>query len=327
MEASPSILLLSSQYDFTSDLVALELGRRGLSFFRLNTERLFLDQPATVSLSYGSQPTITLRWKNEVVTLDCVRSVWYRRPAIGDTDQGVRAEWAKLTRRERGRFLKSLYSALPGFWVSPPMAIERAEDKLLQAAVAQDAGFRVPRTVITSDPFDARAFIQAVGGSCVAKTLSGGYVGVATEGLFIYSQEITVDAVERSRSLPSCPLMLQERIPRKVDIRAVIIGSKVFPIALKLSPAYSRILDWRECAGSEMTYELLSASPSMVAKCTRLTSAFNLRFASADLIVTPQDELVFLDLNPNGQWAWFGENITKVLVDEMCKLLASALRS
>lgn len=61
--------------------------------------------------------------------------------------------------------------------------------------------------------------------------------------------------------------------------------------------------DWRaDYAHLRYTPEVL---PEAVAgKVQALLRALRLRFAALDLIVTPDGEYVFLEANPNGQWAW-----------------------
>jgi hypothetical protein len=49
--------------------------------------------------------------------------------------------------------------------------------------------------------------------------------------------------------------------------------------------------------------------------------SFDLNFASIDMIVTPEGQFVFLDLNPNGQWLWLEQEIGLPLVASMADLL------
>lgn len=46
---------------------------------------------------------------------------------------------------------------------------------------------------------------------------------------------------------------------------------------------------------------------------------FQINFAAFDLVVTPKDEIVFLEMNPSGQFVWIeeltGMPITDTLID------------
>jgi D-alanine-D-alanine ligase-like ATP-grasp enzyme len=59
----------------------------------------------------------------------------------------------------------------------------------------------------------------------------------------------------------------------------------------------------------------------------RLMRSFGINFASIDMIVTPEGEFVFLDLNPNGQWLWLEEELGLPLVASMADLLTTEYSS
>jgi len=55
-----------------------------------------------------------------------------------------------------------------------------------------------------------------------------------------------------------------------------------------------------------------------------LLEKFQLNFGAIDMVLTPNDEYVFLELNPNGQWLWL-EHLTGLPIsEEMAKLLIKA---
>jgi hypothetical protein len=59
------------------------------------------------------------------------------------------------------------------------------------------------------------------------------------------------------------------------------------------------------------------------ASIRRLMDSFGLNFASLDMIVTPEGDFVFLELNPNGQWLWLELELGLPLVASMADLLTS----
>ena len=50
-----------------------------------------------------------------------------------------------------------------------------------------------------------------------------------------------------------------------------------------------------------------------------MLSYYKLKFGAFDFIVTPNNEWVFLELNPNGQWLWLEKalniNISKEIIN------------
>jgi len=60
-------------------------------------------------------------------------------------------------------------------------------------------------------------------------------------------------------------------------------------------------------------------------KCRALLRNLNLQYGAIDMVVTPDNEYVFLEINANGQWAWI-EMLTGLPVSkEIAALLASSL--
>jgi glutathione synthase/RimK-type ligase-like ATP-grasp enzyme len=64
-------------------------------------------------------------------------------------------------------------------------------------------------------------------------------------------------------------------------------------------------------------------------RCIELTKLLNLRFGAIDFICDTSDNYWFLEINPNGQWAWI-ENQTQApiansIVSELLKIGESQL--
>ena len=61
----------------------------------------------------------------------------------------------------------------------------------------------------------------------------------------------------------------------------------------------------------------------MEAAIHRLMDSFEINFASLDMILTPEGEFVFLEINPNGQWLWLEEELGLPLLTSMADLLTT----
>jgi glutathione synthase/RimK-type ligase-like ATP-grasp enzyme len=59
-------------------------------------------------------------------------------------------------------------------------------------------------------------------------------------------------------------------------------------------------------------------------KCVALTQRLGLRFGCIDMIVTPEDKYVFLEINPNGQWRWVQELTGMPIAEAIADLLIHA---
>ena len=63
-------------------------------------------------------------------------------------------------------------------------------------------------------------------------------------------------------------------------------------------------VDWRKGNMTHLPHQLHHLPPSIENKCTALVKKLGLAFGAIDLILTPEGKYVFLEINPNGQWAW-----------------------
>jgi hypothetical protein len=79
-------------------------------------------------------------------------------------------------------------------------------------------------------------------------------------------------------------------------------------------------IDWR---GGDPVHEVFVLPEHVEASIHRLMDSFGLNFASLDMIVTPEGEYVFLELNPNGQWLWLEFELGLPLVSSMADLLTT----
>jgi glutathione synthase/RimK-type ligase-like ATP-grasp enzyme len=107
------------------------------------------------------------------------------------------------------------------------------------------------------------------------------------------------------------PVVFQEEVPKKLELRVTVVAAKVFPAAIQSQK--SRLLrhDWRhyDDFGESKYYSVHTLPDKIEGLCVRLVEALGLCFGAIDLILTPEDEYVFLEVNPNGQWLWI-ENFT-----------------
>jgi len=110
------------------------------------------------------------------------------------------------------------------------------------------------------------------------------------------------------------------RVNKQYEVRLTVVDERFFAARIDAGSDAARI-DWRRDYDS-LSYEVISELPADVcAGVRRLMRSFGLRFAAMDFIVDPAGTRHFLDLNPNGQWAWIedatGLPITAALADAL----------
>jgi hypothetical protein len=149
------ILIATNKRDITVDLIVLELQRREVEYFRLNTEDI--DKLSWV-IQNGDPAAIIFYDGERSISLRDVTGAYYRRPQppayrmdlVRGVAEYVAAEWAAL--------LRTIWNALDGRWLNSPYAVQRAEDKSRQLSIARKNGLKVPDTLITNNLASACEF-------------------------------------------------------------------------------------------------------------------------------------------------------------------------
>jgi len=321
------VLVVTNDHDEHADAVIKELDRRAVPVFRFHPEEF--PDAANISMEIcNGRIDGEIRNAHQRVAFHDICAAWYRRsralfaplPSVnllyGDLQNFVRVQ-SDVT-------LSGLFAGLQTLWVGQPFKLRRAEVKALQLAEAGKAGLATPRTLISNDPERAAVFIEALGDAdCAVKPLVAtrvdGEGGARLPLTTILPRGHTLEAVALA------PNIFQPYIEKAYELRCVVMGDAIFTAKLDSQAHESTRTDWRAGAveEEEVEYEVFDLPERVQAGLHRLMRSFEINFASIDMIVTPEGEFVFLDLNPNGQWLWLEEELGLPLVAGMADLLTS----
>lgn len=293
---STQVLILSSLYDFSTDLVALLLQEAGVPCVRLNREqlaeyRLTLD-PLTPELTiYG--PSGTYNIGQDLV------SVWFRQPVfLRNTPSAPLSPVEQLERSQWMAFLRGLCVFQNAAWMNFPPATYIAESKPYQLSIAKDCGFQVPATLATNDANQIR---ETFPDSLAVKSLDTVLLRDGDYDLFTYTI-LNPDTELVDEKVKIAPLFAQQALEEKTDLRVTVVGDQVFAVRI-LSQGFGISGDWRIVPKSKLEYSDVLLSEDIVECCKSLASRLNLSFAAIDLVETPQG-IFFVEVNPTGGWGW-----------------------
>lgn len=312
------ILVLTNERDLTSDYVVLELERRGIQFVRLNSERL-----SEASVSFD--PALGRDgWRVELfgTALDfrSVRAAYFRRPGTPEAPAGVVQEDAlKYCRAEWGAVLSSALNSLDERWLNSPLAILAAEDKPRQLAMAVALGFCVPPTLVSNDLGATLAKFGA--GPAVAKTVREALLdGDGVERVIFTNKVPDLSLLDRE-AVAAAPVIFQRMVDKRSDIRVTVVGAQAYAAEILSQELEETCVDWRRGCHPELHHQAHILPPETAEMCVSLVGALGLRFGAVDLVLDRDGGYWFLEVNPNGQWAWIenrtGLPLTKAIVDEL----------
>jgi glutathione synthase/RimK-type ligase-like ATP-grasp enzyme len=301
----PTILLLSYQQDPHVQYVAELLDAQHLPYAIFDPASF--PQRATLSAWMAGETdgwAGTLRCQDRTIELASIRSIWYRRPSPCQVPATWQPSIRAFAQAEAEAGLGGVLRCLEGVWVNHPERNRLASYKARQLHLAQRLGLRVPRTLLTNDPEQARAFYAECSGQVVYKVLRDGMIDLGDGHLgSIYTSVVTetsLSALERVRS--TCH-QFQEWLPKALELRITIFGTQVFAAEIHSQQAESTRLDWRRDYRA-LRYARHTLPASVEQACLDLLKTYSLQFGAIDMILTPAGEYSFLELNANGQWGW-----------------------
>jgi hypothetical protein len=240
--------------------------------------------------------------------------IWWRRPRPfelhPEIDQGQRA----FVYTECLEAVSGLWLSLDAYWINQPTRDEEAARKPFQLKVAEQVGLEIPVTLITNDPDDARDFVATHG---PARTVFKAFS--ATRQHWRETRLLRDDEVALLDHVRFAPVIFQEYIPARVDLRITVVGGMIFASAI-YSQATAYHVDYRIDLDSAHVepFEL----PTTVAERLRmLMDRLGLVYGAIDMRLTPDGRFVFLEINPSGQWLFMEERTGQPITDAFVQLL------
>lgn len=324
MASNSVVLILTEQQDYHADVIVDRLVLRGVKPYRFHTADLPLSASLNLTLNGGLWEGYFENSSGRL-NLDTVHSAWYRRPANPQlAHSGMPPEAQDFALGETLAAMRGLWRVMNCFWVSHPARIAEASFKIEQLQTAANIGFNVPRTLVTNQPEKVAAFYEMCEQRVVYKTLWRPVVEHEDVSSAILTTPLlkehlkTIDAVQ----LATC--LFQEYIPKRIELRITVIGNRVFAVEIHSQSNEHTLHDWRHYDFQSIPHYPHRLPSSVEELCRKLViEHYGLVFGAIDMIVTPRDEYVFLELNPNGQWAWL-EIVTGLpLADAVADLLVA----
>ena len=153
----------------------------------------------------------------------------------------------------------------------------------------------------------------------ICKPIFHGMFVDETNSYAVYTRRVTPDSIVAD-TIGNCPVLLQEEIPRSADVRATLIGRNCFVADIK---GDSSLVDWRDPDVS-VSYSRSQLDHQVQAMCGAMMEKLGLLYGAFDFIRTPDDDLVFLEVNPTGEWAWLEDRLGFPMRDAFIQLLFGA---
>lgn len=314
----PRILILTQAFDPMADRLVVELGYRGVDCVRWHTDTL----PATSTLSVrGDTGGVrgALRVEGRTIALEDITAVWNRRQAAFAFPDEMTPDERTFADLEMKAALGGVLRLQDWFWVNHPDRNRVAGSKALQLQAARRLGFEIPRTLISNDPDEVRAFARDARVPVVYKTLHAPFLADTPQAIFtsVVGEEhlAQIDLIRRSGGI------FQAYVEKAFELRVIVVGEQIFAAEIRSQEEDGSKIDWRAADAHKLTHKPHILDADVEKKVRRLIRDFGLVYGALDMIVTPDGRTVFLENNPAGQYGWIedmtGLPITPALADTL----------
>lgn len=299
------IILLSSEFDYSTNVVAKWLDDLNQPFLRINKEG------NKYCLDFIGKDKIYIRNKitNEKINILDAHSCWWRRngirgilPTSFSNDEVLSDLLNVKIKNEYDSLVEyiqmSLYNNCSINLGAPCFNLNR----LHILDVAGQVGLVTPEWIVTGSSRHILNYQQEAH-SVVTKAIDNGiYDEFGNKRYYTYTELLDPCFFNDESPVELFPSLVTKTIKKKFEIRSFYLSDTFYSMAIFSQQDEITTIDFRKGNGSSRT-EPYQLPPVIEDKLRTLFKRISLNSGSADLIVTDTNDYVFLEINPVGQFA------------------------
>jgi glutathione synthase/RimK-type ligase-like ATP-grasp enzyme len=316
------VLIFTNKLDVEADLVGIGLLRRGIDYLRLDIDDI-PDQHLLIKYFLEDERASNLELTtgaDDSHDLAKIKVVWLRHFDTKEINFGGTEFSNIFAFQQWNDALLTLQNNLASSeWIDRPDATLLAENRFEQLSVAKKVGFSIPATLITNDPLAAREFYSDHDGDIVLKTLHHHGILIKDKRYSIYTRPFLNHDTSKLNGLIHAPCILQERLHKRSELRVTVVGKQAFAVEIDSQSTIDGKDDWHRSDILSLPKRVVGLEHSISELCVKLINSLGLKYGAIDLVNTKADDLVFLEVNPTGDWYWIerstGLRISECVVD------------
>lgn len=285
MEANTFSLIFTDSKDVTTDVLLPYIENSSQKVFRFNFD-LFDEYDFSIS----ANDFLLKDPHGRIVNLSNVKKAYYRKPI----KQKFENELQEYAESEKWAMFKELVHFL---WeqnkmvLVEPFAQTTRLNKMYQMRVAQKF-FQTPNTLLSNKIQNNKPSWK----NSVAKSISGEFIG---------RKVVFTTVVDTSRLQPNFPWSVQEYINATYDLTIVYVRGKIFGFELKRD-FLDETVDFRSPTNKNLweRWKGYIVNADFAELINTYMKEIKLDYGRIDFLLTENSEIIFLEVNPNGQFAW-----------------------
>lgn len=303
-------ILLTGKKDPTSDYIEKAFKENRKEIFRVNID--INEIPKFHFNPFDSHNGWIEDINSNRIKKDQIKLIIFRRPQLPNiiSDDEIKN---RFYNREVLHGIRAFFESTDALWMNHPDANSFASSKPRNLRIAKDFGLKVPETLISSDIKELLSWISKRD-SYIMKSISHGLLEGENFAKMAFTQKLSKDFDIENNIESGIPILLQEEIKKKADVRITVVGDMVFSACLLTT---DNIIDWRQ--NNDLKWSKLKIPNEIAKACVNICKYLKLNFAAIDFVIDAENNYVFLEINPNGQWVWIEKDtnlpISKSIMD------------
>lgn len=288
------ILIISDSRDLSTTHVIEWLNILGKKHIRINYEEKIEVRFLGLDIEF--------KGLDFIFNLSEIESVWYRRGYLN-------INFKKIGIQEIDNFLNEENNDLVEYIYQKLFEkkhlntiINYSINKLIVTDLAYKVGLLTPSSYLFSNKKELYDFIEHSGSDYITKSICGD-PSISMENAVILSYTSKVNQQKRDSSNDIFPSLIQSHISKKYELRIFYFKGEFYTMAIFSQSDEKTKDDFRDYNFEKPNRRVSFKLPMEIAKrISALMKKLNLDTGSIDMIVTPKNEFVFLEVNPVGQF-------------------------
>ncbi len=296
------ILISSYLYDYTTNDVIDWIVSFGEQFTRINKRDKYK--------IHFNGPTLELEFKDQVLNFEKIGGYFYRRGKIGHIQNTGSVNYLYDITSEHTKIIDEYINYILENKVSIGKHSNNNLNKLIVLQIAKSIGFKIPDSYIFTKKEDAEILNE----NLITKNHSNSSFFQCDDGVVI--AYTTVLNKDNYRELPESfvPSLFQKKIDKKYELRIFYLKENIWSMAIFSQASTATENDQRKHS-ENIVRNIPYSLPEEIKK--------KIITGSIHLIVNIQDEYLFLEINPIGQFGSVSFNCNYNIEKEIANILTN----
>jgi glutathione synthase/RimK-type ligase-like ATP-grasp enzyme len=316
-----SIIVLADEIDVHADAIISKLYELNAEVLRINIGNVFDDEKNGLSLNVCDKLIKgEITYNNRNFKFEDIKSVLCRDFYVIAYEKADFRE--DLIYHERRSSLYSWFRTLDCKWVNAPWIMDAVDSKPYQYSIAKKIGIKIPATLVTNVKDKFFNFYELCNQKVIIKQLSE--INLIKEdkenkkAFGFHTNKIEEKHLKEIDLLINSPCLFQQLIEKKGDIRITVIGNNIFSAFIDSQSKESTKIDFRH---DDVPVKYFEFPDDEKTKLLNMMKELNLHYGAVDYVLTPDNELVFLEINTAGNYLWIEHELGLPISECIAKYL------